>query len=258
MGLNRETTTFLNLASNGSFLHTPTTKARELPLNLSQITPTYEAKPPQELVEKQIAEPESFPNPYQPSAIIPDTGETPVLANVFEFKDEYFSKFGNTSNYHLIRKPQKSKSYPKELLQFTKHAFVTKTTKNLAFVLSHEWLEESELSSEVIRLDSPSSSIQCQINLEPLEALYNHVVGVNIMSTSFAQDLLSYMPLTPTTKLLKSPSGYILPSLGILYVLPIEVDGILVRMSFYIYDIIEFDLLIGQPIQRLLLEGQRN
>jgi hypothetical protein len=76
-------------------------------------------------------------------------------------------------------------------------------------------LEESELSSEVIRLDSPSTYIQCQINLEPFEALYNPIVGVNIMSASFAQDLLSYMPLTPTTKLLKSPSGYILPSLGI-------------------------------------------
>jgi hypothetical protein len=116
MGLNRETTTFLNLASNGSFLHTPATKARELSLNLSQITPTYEAKPPQELVEKQIAEPEFFPNPYQHSAIIPNTGETLVLANVFEFEDEYFSEFGNTLNYHLIRKPQKSKPYPEELL----------------------------------------------------------------------------------------------------------------------------------------------
>jgi hypothetical protein len=89
MGLNRETTTFLNLASNGSLLHTPATKARESLLNLSQITPTYEAKPPQELVEKQIVEPEFFPNPYQPSAIIPHTGETLVLANVFEFEDEY-------------------------------------------------------------------------------------------------------------------------------------------------------------------------
>jgi hypothetical protein len=105
-------------------------------------------------------------------------------------------------------------------LQFTEHAFLTKITKNLASVLSHEWLEESELSSEVIRLDSPSTSIQCQINLEPFEALYNPIVGVNIMSTSFAQDLLSYMSLTLITKLLKSPSGYILPSLGILYVLP--------------------------------------
>jgi hypothetical protein len=41
------------------------------------------------------------------------------------------------------------------------------------------------------------------------------------MSASFAHDLLKHMPLTPTTKLLKSPSGHIVPSLGILYVLPI-------------------------------------
>jgi hypothetical protein len=125
---------------------------------------------------------------------------------VFEFEDEYFFEFGNTSNYHLIRKPQKSKPHPEELLQFTEHAFLTKTMKNLASVLSHEWLEELELSSEVICLDSPSTSIQCQINLEPFKALYNPIVGVNIMSASFAQDLWSYMPLTPITKLLKSPS----------------------------------------------------
>jgi hypothetical protein len=76
------------------------------------------------------------------------------------------------------------------------------------------------------------------------------------MSTSFAHDLLEYMPLTPTTKLLKSPSGHILPSLGILYVLPIHLKETLLHMSFYIFDIIEFDLLIGQPIERLIQEGQ--
>jgi hypothetical protein len=50
---------------------------------------------------------------------------------------------------------------------------------------------------------------------------YNPVVGVNIMSTYFAHDLLKHMPLIPKTKLLKGLSGHILPSLGILYVLPI-------------------------------------
>jgi hypothetical protein len=44
-------------------------------------------------------------------------------------------------------------------------------------------------------------------------------MGVNIISASFAHDLLKHMPLTPTTKLLKSLFGYIVPSLGILYVL---------------------------------------
>jgi hypothetical protein len=93
--------------------------------------------------------------------------------------------------------------------------------KKLVSVISHEWLEESESSSDVIRLDAPSTSICCQIHEDPFDALYNPVVGVNIMSASLAHDLLEYMPLTPTTKCLKSPSGHILPSLGILYVLPI-------------------------------------
>ena len=93
--------------------------------------------------------------------------------------------------------------------------------KELVSFISNEWLEESELSSDVIRLDSPSISIPCQINKAPFDALYNPVMGINIMSASFAHDLLKHMPLTPTTKLLKSISGHILLSLEILYVLPI-------------------------------------
>jgi hypothetical protein len=73
----------------------------------------------------------------------------------------------------------------------------------------------------VIRLDSPYISIRFQTNKAPFDALYNPVMGVNIMSASFAHDLLKDMPLTPTTKLLKSILGHILQCLGILYVLPI-------------------------------------
>jgi hypothetical protein len=85
--------------------------------------------------------------------------------------------------------------------------------KELVSAISHEWLEEAEISSDIIRLDSPSTTILCQIYREPFSALYNLVVGVNIMYASFARDLLEHMPLTLTTKLLKSPSGHILPSL---------------------------------------------
>ena len=74
-------------------------------------------------------------------------------------------------------------------------------------IIINEWLEESELSSYVIHLDSPSISICCQINKAPFDALYNPVVGVNIISASFAHDLLKHMPLR------------------ILYVLPIQVKG---------------------------------
>ena len=107
-------------------------------------------------------------------------------------------------NYHTVRRPQKSrKSLNKEPLDPSEEAFIKKTTKELVSIISNEWLEESKLSSHVIRLDSPSISICCQINKAPFDALYNPVVGINIMSTSFAHDLLKHMPLTPTIKLLK-------------------------------------------------------
>ena len=84
--------------------------------------------------------------------------------------------------------------------------------KELVSIISNECLEKLELSSDVICLDSPSISIHCQINKAPFDALYNLVVGINTMSASFALDLLEYMPLTPTTKLLKGLSGHILSS----------------------------------------------
>jgi hypothetical protein len=56
-------------------------------------------------------------------------------------------------------------------------------------MISHEWLEESKLSTDIIHLDSPSTYICCQIHRDPFSALYNPVVGINIMSTSFAHDL---------------------------------------------------------------------
>jgi hypothetical protein len=45
MGLDRKAYEYLNLASQGSFLHISAAKGRELLLNISQATPTYEAKP---------------------------------------------------------------------------------------------------------------------------------------------------------------------------------------------------------------------
>ena len=212
--------------------------------------------------ESQIAEPESLPDPSPTLAIPnpkpPEKEETPISDFMLEFEDELFDEYENTLNYHTMRIPQKSRksSSNEEPLDPSEEAFLKKTTKELVSIISNEWLEESELSSDVIHLDSPSISIRCQINKAPFDALYNPVVGVNIMSASFALDLLKHMPLTPTTKLLKSLLGHILPSLRILYVLPIHVKGTKVHLSFYIFDIMEFDLLIGQPIERLIQEGQ--
>jgi hypothetical protein len=82
-------------------------------------------------------------------------------------------------------------------------------------------------------------------------------MGVNIMSSIFAHDLLKDMPLALATKLLKSLLGHIILSLRILCALPILVNRTKVHLNFYIFDVMEFDLLIGQPIERLIHEGKR-
>jgi hypothetical protein len=107
--------------------------------------------------------------------------------------------------------------------------------KELTTIISNEWLGESKLSSEVIGLDSPSTSIRCQIHKTSFDAFYNPVVEVNIMSKSFAHTLSENFQLTPTTKFLKSLYRQILPSEGIFHLIPIKVDETKVYLSFYVF-----------------------
>jgi hypothetical protein len=140
--------------------------------------------------EFQIAKPESLSNPPQSLAISisepPKREETPLFDFMLYFEDKLFTEYGNTSNYYSVRKPQEPKksSLHKEPLDPSEVAFLKRTTKELMSIISNEWLEESELSFDVIRLDSPSTSIHCQIHRDPFKARYNLVMGVNIMSTS--------------------------------------------------------------------------
>ena len=99
---------------------------------------------------------------------------------MLEFEDELFDEYGNSSHYHTMRRPQKSRksSSHEEPLDPSKEAFLIKTTKELVSIISNEWLEESEHSSDVIHLDSPSISIRCQINKASFDALYNPVMGI--------------------------------------------------------------------------------
>jgi len=74
--------------------------------------------------------------------------------------------------------------------------------RELVSIMSSEWLEESELSSNVMCLDSPSIPIRYELNAYKFDALYNPVVGVNIMSKSLVHRLLDKVTLT-ATKLMK-------------------------------------------------------
>ena len=70
--------------------------------------------------------------------------------------------------------------------------------------MSSEWLEKSELSSHVIRLDTPSITMRCAYDFDRFDALYNPIVGINIMSEPFALKLFKNLILTPTTKVINT------------------------------------------------------
>jgi hypothetical protein len=111
------------------------------------------------------------------------------------------------------------------------------------------------LSNDLIHLNSSTITIKCQIDAYPFDAFYNPIVGVNIMSLTFAEKFLKDMPLIPTNKLLKNRSGHIIPSSGVLCSLPIVINEFRILLNFYIFDVWDFDVMIGLPIGKLLREG---
>ena len=167
----------------------------------------------------------------------PQKEEIPSPDFMLDIESDLFADFGNISNYHSTNRPQND------------HLSICLPTeyqlRELISVMSSEWLEESEFSSDVIRLDTPPITICCAYDSNHFDALYNPVVGINIMSESFALKLFKNLVLTPTTKVIKESSRRLVPSLGIINVLPLMVEGSMVHLNFYVFDTWDFDLLIG-------------
>jgi hypothetical protein len=245
----------LNTTFGGSFLHLSSEKAR---LILDQILASESDNILE--VEPQVAKPNPLPDIPStlatPCSKPPKEKEIPFPNFMLDVETDLFADFENISNYYSIKKPHNHRKHFRKSLDLSEGSSYKSTSGELVSIKMNEWLEELEFSSNVIRLDSPSIPIRCRIDLDHFDALYNLVMGINIMSASLAQNLLKHMSLTPTMKLMKSLLGQVVPSLGILHVLPIQVEGTMVHLSFYIFDIWDFDLLIGQPLRRLFYEGQ--
>jgi len=62
------------------------------------------------------------------------------------------------------------------------------------------------------------------------------------------------MPLVPTNKLFKSLLGLIFECCGNARAVPIKIGKTEVRLDFHIFAILEFDLLIGYPFEKLFQE----
>jgi hypothetical protein len=120
--------------------------------------------------------------------------------------------------------------------------------------MSNEWLREGELSLEPLQIKHPSSSIRCRIRDQDVIALYNPTVGANIMSDNFALAFLGGEALAPTGRTLKGPSGSLMGSYGVIQNMSVWHKAIKASLNFHVFEVPHFDILIGHPIEKLLID----
>ena len=71
------------------------------------------------------------------------------------------------------------------------------------------------------------------------------------MSASFALSHLSDNPLLPTSRSLWSGSRSTMEGIGILHDIPVWYDKTELALDFHIFKVQDFDVLIGQPVEKL-------
>jgi hypothetical protein len=120
-----------------------------------------------------------------------------------------------------------------------------------------EWSDGVRCFSKTIWISLPSTIIPCSIRGNIVEAYLNPIMEVNIMSWHLAYTLLGNVPLRPSDKLLRSClSGQIPECRGVASVVPPRIDKIEVNLDFHIFDILDSDLLLGYPLEKLLDASQ--
>ena len=89
-----------------------------------------------------------------------------------------------------------------------------------------------------------------------IEALHDPSAEVCIIPECLLDTFVANKPLTPTDKYFKSPSGLFIECQGIARDVPIIIDKIEVHLGFHVYDIIDFDLFLGYPLDKFLISHQ--
>jgi hypothetical protein len=116
-----------------------------------------------------------------------------------------------------------------------------------------DWLMEVKCSSEAIQILSTSMTMPCSLRTV-VEALHNPMVETNIMLKFLAEALLCKISLASTNKLFKSPSVLFFECCGIARAIPVINEKTEVFIDFHIFAILEFDLLLGYPLDKLFQE----
>lgn len=260
MGLDKESAQYLDIAAGGSFIHKTVSEGRTILERILENTsfleptkpPCEEATPSQETLQLAESDPASCTSQDLASEPPPEPGNSDdeeIQPSEFPFiiEDDLFKDFGNTSMYAIQRKPQTPVPSPEPI----EEQFLRDSVKELTAIMSDEWSRENEQCSELVRIISSSTTIPCMVRGRAVDVWYNPAVGINIVSDSFAFEVLGDEPLLPTQKTFKSPTGAILEGYGILNNVSIRHKDAEALLNFHVFEVPSFDVLIGLPLEKL-------
>ena len=247
-GLSSAAGQYLNLACGGSFVHCTAIKCREI---LDRIQEQFSFNDIHEPVPLTTSVEHASPSTVDEDPVpVPSEDDASSSGSPFHFEDEIFDDYGNTSLYFCEKKPPTLS----HLADPIGKADRLDATRKLTHILCDDWLRESELSPQTLLTFSPLSYLSCIINGTSINVPYDPVVGANIVSSFFLYAHVGYTPLTPTTKYLKSPSEGIIDCLGIARDIVFHINEVDVLLSFYVFETYSLDVVIGVPIEKLVLE----
>ena len=162
-------------ATGGLFTHKTTVEGETLLDRILENTPLLEplhVEPKTSHEKVSSAEAEPITPLERPSPEPEDLEEGSQPLDLPYFEDEFFKDFGNASKYSCQKRPP----VPVTHLDLFDDLFLRKSVKDLIAIMSSEWVEEMELSSEEIQIHTPSSTIRCSIGKTSVDVLYNPTV----------------------------------------------------------------------------------
>jgi hypothetical protein len=241
LGLSKEAALHLDISLGGSFSHKTISEGKAILEKILENTPYIgifyefpeeeEVDPsPDQQEEAQATESEiplnssnnlvaKEPPTMGTQHTLEDGGPHPSMFP-FEIEEDLFEDFANASNLPVQVKPLAHSGISEDDDGSHNDSFLIEHIKGLLTIMSHEWLVEMELSTEVARIIAPSDILTCIIKKTTIEAHYSPTVGMNIVSKALAEILCPKESLIPSHELLRIPSGVALESYGVLRSIP--------------------------------------
>ena len=87
-----------------------------------------------------------------------------------------------------------------------------------------------------------------------VDVLYSPTIGANLMSVSFASAYFGNEPLAPTNTTFRDKPRSILKGHGIMHNTTIYHDDVVMALDFHVFNIQDFDIMIGHPLEKLFIE----